>query len=124
MNKYNPEPLERLKLRYSKALEELYIQLDVSRGIRVRPGSQPSNVFDFADGIRLIISKEQQPDGRLVIHISGSAMGSDGHPIKLTDNLIHHIVEHYGLISGNLGSLEVVGISHESIIHLYYRLDN
>lgn len=124
MNKFNPQNLEDLKVRYPKALEELYIQLDVKEGRRVRPGSQKECVFDFHDGIRLIISKEQEPDGRLVIHISGSIPGDDGYPIKLTDIHIHHLVEHYAMISGNLGALEVVGISNERIVHLIYRLDN
>lgn len=132
MNKFNPQPLEELKARYPKALEKLYIQLDVASGKRLRPAWNKDNVFDFLDGIRLVISKEQQPDGRLVIHIAGSvtdvlpeAIKQElFHIIDLTDTHIHHIVEHYALVSGNLGALEVVGISNEKIIHLVYRLDN
>lgn len=129
MIKFNPELLSKLQERYLEAIKDTYIQLDVARGIRSRPGSHKEHVFDFVDRVRLIISKEQEPDGRLVIHISGSI--SDAvprqeafHPIKLTDTYIHHIIEHYALVSGNTKELIVVGITEGNIIHFYSRLDN
>jgi hypothetical protein len=119
-----PQTLAELQTRYPECLHELYIQQDVARGIRVRPGTQRENVFDFHDKVRLIISKEQCADGRLVIHISGSIRDEGGKGRALNDTLIHHIIEHYALISGNMGSLEVIGITENQVIHFYCRLDN
>lgn len=121
---FKPEKVEDLKERYPESIKELYIQLDVARGLRVRPGTQKENVFDFLDGVRLIISKEQEPSLRLVIHISGSVRDNEDNAIKLEDHHIHHIVEHFNLISSNIGALELLGISNEKIVHLIYRLDN
>lgn len=122
---FNPQKVEELKERYPKALQDLYIQTDVKYGLRVKPGTQPECVFDFFDRVRLIISREKEPSGRMVIHISGSIFDiGECQIIPLNDTLVHHIVEHYALISGNNGGLEVIGISNEKIIHLVYRLDN
>lgn len=122
---FNPQKVEELKERYPLALQDLYIQLDVKNGLRVRPDTQPECVFDFFDRVRLIISREKEPSGRMVIHIAGSVFDiGECQIIPLNDTLVHHIVEHYALISGNNGGLEVIGISNEKIIHLVYRLDN
>ena len=125
MIEYNPESLELLKSRYPKSIEDTYIQLDVARGIRSRPGTHKEHVFDFIDRVRLIISKEQEPNGRLVIHISGSVRNENfNDPEILNDNLVHHIIEHWNLLSGDSNELEVKGITQGQVIHFYRRLDN
>jgi hypothetical protein len=123
MHKFNPEKVEELKERYPLAIEDTYIQLDVARGIRVRPGLRSEHRFDFYDGIRLIISKEQEPNGRLVIHISGSATKNDEIQ-TMTDTIAHHIAEHFALLSDSMKELDIVSITEGQVLHLYLRLDN
>ena len=124
MKDFKPHLLEELKARFPAAIEDTYIQLDVARGIRSRPGSHREHIFDFNDRVRLIISKEMEPNGRLVIHCSGSISGIDGIPEELNDTKIHHIIEHWALVSGRNGEVEVKGITGGNVFHFYSRLDN
>lgn len=124
MIEFKPEPVADLRARYSLALKDSYNQVDVSRGLRVRPGNRPEHVFDFIDQIRLIISKEVEPNGRLVIHISGSVRDEDDNNLKLNDTYLHHIIEHFGLLSESDKELEFKMISNEVVAHFYLRLDN
>lgn len=67
-----PESLEALKARYGRALEHIYDQAAIEHGGAIRPGEVAANVFDFEDGLRLIVSRERMPDGDLVLHLSAS----------------------------------------------------
>jgi hypothetical protein len=65
-------PLVTLQARYAAALVELYDQGAIAQGQQPRPGQQPQHVFDFPDGLRLIVSRERSPDGQTGVHLSGS----------------------------------------------------
>jgi hypothetical protein len=52
-----PEPLRNLQDRYHKAVAYIY-SVDSIREGAIRPGEIAANVFDFEDGLRLIISRE------------------------------------------------------------------
>jgi hypothetical protein len=68
----NPEPLPALRARYARALEHVYDVAGIrDRGL-IRPGEVPANVFDFDDGLRLIISREKLLDGEVTLHVSAS----------------------------------------------------
>lgn len=68
---FNPQPTEKLKSRYQEAIKSSYDVSAVTHGQIERPGEKPQHVFDFENGIRLIISRDHYK-GKEVIHISGS----------------------------------------------------
>jgi hypothetical protein len=68
----DPQPLEALRARYPRALEFVYDQAAIARSEGIRPGEVTAQVFDFQDGLRLIVSRECRPDGKVVLHFSAS----------------------------------------------------
>ena len=69
---WRPEPLTALRARYPAALEHVYDAADLVLGLR--PGNQPQHVFDWVDGLRLIVSRERTADGRTAIHFTASIL--------------------------------------------------
>lgn len=69
---FTPEPVEQMIERFQKALEREFNADKISNGDPDRPGVHRENVFDYEDGIRLIISKDRAR-GNLFIHISASS---------------------------------------------------
>jgi hypothetical protein len=72
MHTVEAEPLAAMRARYPKALEFVYDSTAIITGNAIRPGECASSVFDFTDGVRLIVSRERMPDGSVVLHLSAS----------------------------------------------------
>jgi len=70
-----PRPVAELKARYRAALAHTYDQRAVVEGGCIRPGEVRANVFDFDDGLRLIVSRERDATGRVWLHYSASFPG-------------------------------------------------
>lgn len=68
---FKPGSFEDLQRRFYKSLEKIYIGNDILNGITEPPSQNPDCVFDFEDGLRLIISKELFED-YTATHISAS----------------------------------------------------
>lgn len=68
---YDAEPFAELRARYAAALEPVYDPVKLIEGNYIRPGEQRRHVFDFTDGLRLIISRDVLDD-LPVIHVSAS----------------------------------------------------
>ena len=65
---YRPEPLQALRKRYPKAVARVFDSLAVKANPTLRPGKSRTHVFDFQDGIRLIVSV----DTGVGLHVSAS----------------------------------------------------
>lgn len=70
----NPQPLPELRARYQAAVADVYDQADPRMFTENRPGLNPAHVFDFEDGLRLIVSRERTRRGTVGIHISASLL--------------------------------------------------
>ena len=69
---FQPESVAKLKKRYAQAFEKTYDVNKIGESQSTdRPGLHRENVFDFKDGLRLIISKDQH-NGDLYLHASAS----------------------------------------------------
>ena len=61
-----------LTARYAAAVQEIYDYATPGASERPRPSAQACHIFDWPDGLRLIISRERFQDGRVGIHLSAS----------------------------------------------------
>lgn len=79
------ESLEDLQARYPRALEHVYNQKAIVEQGGIRPGEVAANVFDFPDGLRLIVSRELCAlTGEIGLHFSASfGLGS-----RLADEIL------------------------------------
>jgi hypothetical protein len=75
---YSPEPPDALRRRYPIAIAKVLYMEDLPEGQSIRAAK--ANVFDFPDGLRLIVGRENL-GGRLIVdHMSASvAPDSDLH---------------------------------------------
>jgi hypothetical protein len=128
MHTTEAEPLAAMKARYPKALEFLYDSTAIIQGNAIRPGECASSIFDFTDGVRLIISREQMPDGSVVLHLSasfkqGSVMQqtfrSNRAKYGMSDAALQWMtaaVTHFQEISGDRREPHFLGFSQGTII--------
>jgi hypothetical protein len=71
MIEFNPEPTEALRNRFTVAIKEVY---NITASIEVeqdRSGAKKENIFDFEQGVRLIVSRERFEEKEM-IHFSAS----------------------------------------------------
>jgi len=70
---FHPEPFDMLKMRFIGAMEPVY-EVDRILAGEARPGTQRKHVFDFDDGMRMVVSRERAGD-EVVLHVSVSFTG-------------------------------------------------
>ena len=85
---FKPESIERLKARLPQALDQIYDPFLCFNGFQELPGERRPHVFDFEEGLRLIICRQLRGSAP-VLDISASATlktrwdGQVGnHPLK------------------------------------------
>lgn len=97
--------------RYPDAILETYVTDGVEKkeDMKMRLGENREHVFDFYDGIRLIISKEMLKS-KEYIHLSGSV---DKRIYNGTFDLglLNKMVEHFREISHDQRGLKYLGLS-------------
>ena len=70
---HEPQTLAQLQARFPFALSRIHDTADViTKGIDFQLGQKRQHVFDCEDGLRLIMSREREPRGRVFIHLSAS----------------------------------------------------
>lgn len=70
---FKPESVEQLKARYQAALIHRFDAERVAENREIKPYQCPANLFDFEEGIRIVVSRELgalQPD-QTTLHIVG-----------------------------------------------------
>lgn len=66
---YIPETVDQARARFSAAIEPLF---DLEDPQCPSAGASRTHVFDFEDGLRLVISRDFHPDTGVQIHLSAS----------------------------------------------------
>src|SRR5688572_5764718 len=69
----NPQSFDVLKERFKDAVKKSYDVEKIAENPKERPGQKGEHVFDFEDGIRLIISRDRFKE-KEVLHFSGSIL--------------------------------------------------
>ena len=84
-----------------------------------RPGPQPQHVFDWEDGLRLIVSRDRFPDGRLGIAVSGSLVPAGAlhrqlqRESELEDGFCAAVSERWRVLANSSRIPEFLGWSRE-----------
>lgn len=125
MMKPDPQPVSTLRERFQDALAEVFDIESIRLGVGVRPSDCRKCVFDFPDGLRLIVSKERMPDGALFRHFSASAHPGTTFYRWLAKqrklNRALKIIKHrYRELSGDEREAEFVGLSENKGVPHWY----
>ncbi len=120
------EPLDALRARYPQALAHVYDTDAIRDHGAIRPGECAGNVFDFEDGLRLIISRERI-DAGVVLHISASLQAktrladklrrSGGTAARLQIEFMRAAEKRFRELSGNEQALDFVFWTQGMIPH-------
>lgn len=115
---FEPEPTIVLKARYSEALKDVYDPKEIAANPELAPSKKRKHVFDFEDGLRLIVSVDKNGMNRLT-HYSVSMYPTN----FFTDGakFLGFILEHVKELRTTPMSGQIVAMSTEQgIIHLLY----
>lgn len=111
---FQPESIATARARYAAALTEVFDVESINLGTVLRPGECRANVFDFADGIRMIVSRDRLPTGKVVLHVSASLRQCG--PIDLIA-MVQVLACRFSSLSGFVGELGQVVITHGCVAH-------
>lgn len=103
------ESVAALRARYSAAISRTFEVVDLASGRGQRPGESRDHVFDFEDGVRLIISRERFPSGEVVVHFSASV--DTARVGQVGAEFLGAAVGHFREISMYDGPIRLIGIS-------------
>lgn len=103
---FKSEPLELLKARYPKAIEKVWKMPEIATGNR--PGLHREHIFDFASGVRLLISRDDfTPMDGEVVHVSASF---EFDPPVTIEAMMSKVTDHFRQLGGE-GRLDFLGFS-------------
>ncbi len=136
---FQPETIDEVKRRYPSAVRDVYDTKQIHLGHQERPSNQRKHVFDFFDGMRLIISHEtgeiKPSDCDEFVHVSASFEEK-----SLIASKLRHLAgikgkrivqikfcdmakKRFQCISGESCSLVPAGVSKENIPHWYLPIE-
>jgi hypothetical protein len=107
---WRPEPVTALQARYAAAVEHLYEGRELAGS---RPGNQRQHVFDWADGLRLIVSRERTAEGRVGVHFTASVVPNtrlSGH-LANADALCSLACERWQQLAHSSRTAELIALS-------------
>jgi len=112
-----PEPLSKLRSRYQAALIKVF---DCRCGTPYpRPGQLRGHVFDFEDGMRLVISRERMSETEQRLHVSASFAPGTEIANRLdcrdltTEQFLDLALETFARLSDDHGPLEFIDATPE-----------
>jgi hypothetical protein len=87
---FEPQTLDELKARFHEAVSGVVDTDEIRRGLRPPPSREPKHVFDFDDGLRLIVSVDRVMDEEF-LHVSASS--NDDYKKTIKDEGLSGLVE-------------------------------
>jgi hypothetical protein len=124
----NRQPLAELKARYPAAVAEVIDVRAIIDGLRLPPSAEPKHVFDTEDGLRLIISMERMPDGKVGTHISASL--HDDHVQRLRERRLSlreteaWVIATWQALSGSTLRPQLHGVTGGGVPHFFLERGN
>lgn len=123
---FRPQSIDEQRQRYPHALQHLFdCRGERAKRLRPKPSDLYGNIFDFEDGLRLLISREQYDDTGPYLHISASPVeeGKLTLSYKLDDPRFHvYALNRFHEISDDTQPLGFMGLSPGNIPHFGRKL--
>ena len=123
---YDPQPLGKMKARFLQAVEFPVDSEAVLSGRRLPPSSERKHVFDFEDGMRIIVSIDKM-DNRYFMHCSASGtkeyadtIKSDGLPGMIEDILLRLAAMSGGPPGNNIQSM----MTERGVMHIMFEVNH
>ena len=113
---FEPETEEELRARYLAAMTRVYDVTGFFEMPADRPGLHREHVFDFEDGLRLIISREKR-DKDVYLHWSASMEGADlceESVTKFAEFVMGHMVMLWG---SKCGAMRIMMFYSGRVLH-------
>jgi hypothetical protein len=113
---FEPEIEETLKARYPEAIRDVVDIGKIGSNPEVRPGLSREHVFDFFDGLRLIVSRDKM-DLTTVVHISASMYPTN--TFVRVEEFFDFVMEHFVAIRGKpvIGQVSFA-VTTQGILHV------
>ena len=116
---FEPEPEKSLKARFQEALEDRFDMQQVEDGLIERPGLIRKHVFDFQDGLRLIVSNDKSGNN-YYMHISASVdLSVSEHSFDDLQEFVSFVLGHVNRLNGKpiTGAVRIM-TTEKGIVHL------
>lgn len=121
---FEPESIEELKARYTDAIQEVFNPIEVAEDPDLSPGKRRKHVFDFEDGLRLIVSVDQLDSSAFprVTHYSASLVEylCDINQFEKPIDYVEFVVERINKIRPRAMFGKVVTKIDKGVLHVYY----
>jgi hypothetical protein len=115
---FEPEPTIVLKARYPEAIKDIYDPRKIAAKPELAPSKKRKHVFDFEDGLRLIVSVDKNGMNQLT-HYSASMYPTN--PFTDGAKFLGFILEHIKELRTTPMTGQIVATStKQGIIHLLY----
>lgn len=117
---FTPESIESAATRYWLAVKDVVDVRDViNSGGAGSPGKNRKHVFDFEDGLRMIVSRDRLSSDKVILHVSGSMRDGDGGVVCEPNlNKLQSVVQcRLSALSGSVVDLELIHMSGGFIPH-------
>ena len=119
---FKPEPIESLRSRFPKAIEETVDVESVLLGSAMNPTLLRKHVFDFEDHYRLCVSRDVKTNGNVVVHVSGGCLIKPIHLWSTQESVLDSISHYCSIKNGDYDEedriLILVGIDPAGVPHL------
>lgn len=117
-----PETFDQIKARFPFALEQPIEVSEVAQGKVLAASKRRTNVFDFDDGMRMVVSIDKSEDSQF-LHVSAS--GTEEYAKGIRDEGLDGFVEDvilrlFGLIGKEQPGNAQVMLTEEGVLHLVY----
>lgn len=124
---FQPKTLLEHQQRYAAALEEPLDEESMRLGVAPLPGELCANVFDFADGLRIVVSRIRPVEGGLRLFMSATVW--PGTPMfraieagRLLSPAFRRIaLERHRLVSCSEDELTLIGFCETNNVPCWYR---
>lgn len=116
---FEPESEQSLKARFQEALKDRFDVREVENNLTERPGLMRKHVFDFQDGLRLIVSNDKSGNN-YYMHVSASLNFSvPEHSFGNLQEFVSFVLGHVNRLNGKpfTGAMRIM-TNENGILHL------
>lgn len=124
---FEPQPMAALQERFAEALRRVF---DYRAGVPDEiPSGLREHVFDFEDGVRMIVSRDMEDEGGVYLHVSASVEPGMLYATLITTRVItaqdflRRVERRFAQLSGQEEPLEFCGFTRGKGVPHWRRIE-